>query len=43
MLQKSACGRTAAMIDQTVHHDAMRASFVTLPIIPEPMRPLAQQ
>ena len=29
--------------DQTVYHDAAHASFVTLPIIPEPMRPLAQQ
>jgi putative CocE/NonD family hydrolase len=29
--------------DQTVHHDAPRASFVMLPIIPEPMQPVAQQ
>jgi putative CocE/NonD family hydrolase len=29
--------------DQTVHHDAQHASFVMLPIIPEPMQPLAQQ
>jgi uncharacterized protein len=29
--------------DQTVHHDAQHASFITLPIIPEPTRPLAQQ
>jgi len=29
--------------DQTVHHDAQHASFVMLPIIPEPMRPLARQ
>jgi hypothetical protein len=29
--------------DQTVRHDAQHASFVMLPIIPEPMRPLAQQ
>jgi uncharacterized protein len=29
--------------DQTVHHDAQHASFVILPIIPQPMKPLAQQ
>jgi putative CocE/NonD family hydrolase len=29
--------------DQTVHHDAQRASFVMLPIIPEPMQPVAQK
>ena len=29
--------------DQTAYHDGQHASFVTLPIIPEPTRPLAQQ
>jgi putative CocE/NonD family hydrolase len=29
--------------DQTVYHDPQHASFVTLPIINEPMRPLAAQ
>jgi uncharacterized protein len=29
--------------EQTVYHDAQHASFVTLPIIPEPMHPLASQ
>ena len=29
--------------DQTIYHDAQHASFVMLPIIPEPMRPPAQQ
>jgi uncharacterized protein len=29
--------------DQTVRHDARQASFVMLPIIPEPMPPLAKQ
>jgi putative CocE/NonD family hydrolase len=38
-------GVDAAMqpADQTIHHDAQRASFVMLPIIPEPMQPLAQR
>jgi putative CocE/NonD family hydrolase len=29
--------------DQTIHHDAQHASFVMLPVIPEPMQPLAQK
>jgi uncharacterized protein len=29
--------------EQTLYHDAQHASFVTLPIIPEPMHPLASQ
>jgi putative CocE/NonD family hydrolase len=29
--------------DQTIYHDGQHASFVTLPIIPEPMQPLVRQ
>jgi predicted acyl esterase len=38
-------GIDAAMqpADQNVYHDPQHASFVMLPIIPEPMQPLAQR
>jgi putative CocE/NonD family hydrolase len=38
-------GADAAMqpADQAIYHDAQHASFVTLPIIPEPMQPVARQ